>query len=50
MLFRSELVIDVGGDKPVVAHLPKGLSIASGFVEGRQVFVGITGFHSFAIP
>jgi hypothetical protein len=27
----------------------KGLSIASGFVEGRQVFVGITGFHSFPI-
>jgi len=44
-----ELVIDVGADKPVVAHLPKGLSMASGFVEGRRVFVGITGFHSFAI-
>jgi sulfate transport system ATP-binding protein len=44
-----ELLIDVGSEKPVVAHLPKGLSLASGFVEGRSVFVGITGFHSFAI-
>jgi len=44
-----ELLIDVAADKPITAHLPKGLSIASGFVEGRQVFVGVTGFHSFAI-
>ena len=44
-----ELSIDVGADKPVIAHVPKGLTLASGFVEGRQVFVGITGFHSFAI-
>jgi sulfate transport system ATP-binding protein len=44
-----ELLIDVNAEKPVVAHLPKGLSIASGFVEGREVFVGVTGFHSFAI-
>jgi sulfate transport system ATP-binding protein len=44
-----ELVIDVSAEKPITAHLPKGLSMASGFVEGRQVYVGITGFHSFAI-
>lgn len=44
-----ELVIDVGAEKPVIAHVPKGLSLASGFSEGRKVFVGITGFHSFAI-
>jgi sulfate transport system ATP-binding protein len=44
-----ELLIDVSAEKPIIAHLPKGLSIASGFVEGRQVFVGVTGFHSFAI-
>jgi len=44
-----ELDIDVGAEKPVVAHVPKGLTLASGFVEGRDVFVGITGFHSFAI-
>lgn len=44
-----ELVIDVGAEKPVIAHVPKGLSLASNFVEGRQVFVGVTGFHSFGI-
>lgn len=44
-----ELLIDVGAEKPIAAHLPKGLSLASGFIEGRHVFVGITGFHSFAI-
>lgn len=44
-----ELTIEVGGDKPISAHLPKGLSLASGFSDGREVFVGITGFHSFAI-
>ncbi len=44
-----ELLIEVGGEKPITAQLPKGLSIASGFTEGREVFVGITGFHSFGI-
>jgi len=44
-----ELTIEVGADKPVVAHVPKGLTLASGFVEGRNVFVGITGFHSFKL-
>jgi len=44
-----ELSIDVGGDKLVSARLPKGLSLASGFTEGRDVFVGITGFHSFGL-
>jgi sulfate transport system ATP-binding protein len=44
-----ELIIEVGAEKPVVAHVPKGLTLASGFVEGRQVYVGVTGFHSFGI-
>src|SRR5688572_19596323 len=44
-----ELMIDVGANKTVVAHVPKGLTLASGFVEGRDVFVGITGFHSFGL-
>lgn len=44
-----ELAIDVGAEKPVLAHVPKGLTLASGFVEGRQVFVGVTGFHHFAL-
>ncbi len=44
-----ELSIDVGAEKPVIAHVPKGLSLASGFTEGRDVFIGITGFHSFGL-
>ena len=35
-------------EKRVIAHVPKGISLASGFSEGSQVWVGITGFHIFA--
>jgi sulfate/thiosulfate transport system ATP-binding protein len=52
MRFRGpviELDIDVGAEKPVLAHVPKGLTLASGFIEGREVHVGITGFHSFGL-
>jgi sulfate transport system ATP-binding protein len=45
-----ELQIDLGDGRNVVAHLPKGLSEASGFAPGKQVFVGITGFHTFELP
>jgi len=44
-----ELAIEVGAEKPVIAHVPKGLTFASGFVEGRDVYVGITGFHGFGL-
>lgn len=44
-----ELLLDVGEDKRVVAHVPKGVSLASGFAEGREVYVGITAFHVFAV-
>jgi sulfate transport system ATP-binding protein len=40
-----EIAIDEG--RIVIAHVPKGVSIASGFEEGRSVWVGITGFHFF---
>jgi sulfate/thiosulfate transport system ATP-binding protein len=42
-----ELNLDVGEDKHVIAHVPKGVSLASGFAEGKQVYVGITAFHAF---
>ncbi len=42
-----ELVLDIGDNRRVVAHVPKGVSLASGFAEGRKVFVGITAFHAF---
>jgi sulfate transport system ATP-binding protein len=42
-----ELEIAVAEGKSVVAHVPKGVSLASGFDTGRPVWVGITGFHYF---
>ena len=44
-VIELQLAVDEG--KNVVAHLPKGLSEASGFVPGKKVHVGITGFHVF---
>ncbi|HNA59799.1 MAG TPA: sulfate ABC transporter ATP-binding protein [Elusimicrobiota bacterium] len=51
--FRGPLIehsVDVGADRPIVAHVPKGVSLASGFDVGRRVYVGITAYHSFAVP
>ncbi|MBL8023439.1 MAG: sulfate ABC transporter ATP-binding protein [Elusimicrobia bacterium] len=50
--FRGPLIehqIDVGADQPIVAHVPKGVSLASGFAAGRRVYVGITAFHTFSL-
>jgi sulfate transport system ATP-binding protein len=44
-----ELTLDIGGEKHIIAHVPKGVSLASGFESGRQVYVGITAFHVFAV-
>ncbi len=43
-----ELELRASGDTAVVAHVPKGVSLASGFKEGSEVYVGITAFHAFA--
>lgn len=42
-----ELDLDIGQGRRILAHLPKGLSLASGFAEGCEVFAGITAFHTF---
>ena len=42
-----ELTLDIGEDKHIIAHVPKGVSLASGFADGRKVYVGITAFHAF---
>ena len=42
-----ELEIKIDEERLVVAHVPKGVSLASGFEKGGQVWVGITGFHYF---
>jgi sulfate transport system ATP-binding protein len=44
---QIELTLDVGEDKRIIAHVPKGVAISSGFETGRDVFVGITAFHVF---
>jgi sulfate/thiosulfate transport system ATP-binding protein len=42
-----ELIMDIGEGKQIISHVPKGLSLASGFTEGRTVYCGITAFHVF---
>lgn len=44
---QIELSLDVGENKQILAHIPKGVFIASGFREGQTVYVGITAFHVF---
>jgi sulfate transport system ATP-binding protein len=44
-----ELALDIGGGRRVLAHVPKGVALASDFVEGRDVHVGITAFHVFPL-
>lgn len=50
--FRGPLiehVVEVAPGQFVVAHVPKGVSLASGFAVDRRVWVGITAYHSFAV-
>lgn len=42
-----ELLIEVGQDKRIIAHVPKGVALASDFRENRTVFLGITAFNVF---
>jgi sulfate/thiosulfate transport system ATP-binding protein len=45
-IIELELVLE--DQKRLIAHVPKGVSLASGFKEGRTVYIGITAFHTFA--
>ncbi len=50
--FRGPLIehaVEVGGERPIIAHVPKGVSLASGFEVGRRVWVGVTAYHSFPL-
>lgn len=42
-----ELLLNIGEDKTIIADVPKGVSLASGFEEGREVYVGITAYQAF---
>ena len=44
-----ELALEIGENKQVLAHVPKGVALASGFKDGQTVFIGITAFHVFPI-
>jgi sulfate/thiosulfate transport system ATP-binding protein len=44
-IIELDLVLEDG--KRITAHVPKGVSLASGFAEGRTVYIGITAFHTF---
>jgi hypothetical protein len=49
--FRGPLIehhVDVGAERPVIAHVPKGVSLASGFQAGRRVWVGVISLFSRA--
>jgi sulfate transport system ATP-binding protein len=43
----TEMDLDLGGDRHILAHLPRGLAEASGYAPGEMVWLGITGFHVF---
>lgn len=45
-----ELTLDIDEDKSILALVPKGVALASGFREGMKVHVGITDFHAFPAP
>lgn len=42
-----ELALNIGENRKILAHVPKGVALASDFSEGRKVHVGITAFHVF---
>ena len=44
-----ELRLYVGEDRHIFAHVPKGVSLASGFKEGQDVWAGITAYHTFPV-
>jgi hypothetical protein len=44
-----EVDLDLGEGRHMVAHMPKGVFLASGFVPDQKVYVGITAFHTFPV-
>jgi sulfate transport system ATP-binding protein len=46
---QIELLLDVGSEKHIIAHVPKGIVLASGFEVGKEVHIGITAFQVFAV-
>ncbi len=44
-----ELLLNIGENKEIIAHVPKGVSLASNFDVGREVYVGITAYQAFPV-
>jgi len=44
-----EYQLDIGEDKKILAQVPKGVALASGFKEGQEVYAAITAFHVFPL-
>lgn len=47
-LIELQLLVDT--DKQIIAHVPKGVAISSGFTDGTDVFIRITEYHAFEDP
>ena len=46
---QIELLLDIGEEKHIIAHVPKGIVLASDFKEGKEVYIGITAFQVFPL-
>jgi sulfate transport system ATP-binding protein len=44
-----EYQLNIGEGKTIVAQVPKGVALASGFAEGHDVYAAITAFHVFPL-
>jgi len=44
----TELKLQIENNKQIIAHVPKGVSLSSGFGEGSEVFIRITEYHVFS--
>jgi hypothetical protein len=44
-----EYKLNVGEEKQIMAQVPKGVALASGFKEDGQVYAAITAFHVFPL-
>jgi sulfate transport system ATP-binding protein len=43
----TEFELELAGGRSVLAHLPRGLGLASGFKPGEGAWMSVTGFHVF---
>jgi sulfate/thiosulfate transport system ATP-binding protein len=44
----TELLLRIGDERNIIAHVPAGVSLSGGFARGADVYVGIAAFHAFS--